>query len=134
MADHPRSFALEAVSQLDLDVSNALATIREWKNSFTLINRIPTDILSLIPTHLASQKDLFRTASVCRHWRGALLKNGTLLSQLFLIKGEECVSTLLERAKGSALDIVTGHRSPAGAIALICPRAQQIRRLEFAGN
>ena len=37
MADHPRSFALGAVSQLDLDVSNALATIREWKNSFALM-------------------------------------------------------------------------------------------------
>ena len=92
------------------------------------------DILSLIPTHLASQKDRFHAASVCRHWRGVLLRNSTLWSQLFPIKGEEYVSTLLERAKGSALDIVTGYGSPASAIALISSRPQQIRSLESAGN
>ena len=113
-----------------------LATTREWKNSFTLINRIPTDILSLIPTHLPSQKDIFHAASVCRHWRGVLLRNSALWSQLFLTEGEdeECVSTLLERAKGSGLDIITHHHAPANILLLIYSRAQQIRSLEFARN
>ena len=44
-------FTLDLISQIDLNISIALATIRQWKNSFTLVNRIPTDILSLIPTH-----------------------------------------------------------------------------------
>ena len=131
MADHPRSFAFEAVSQLDSDASSALATIREWKNSFALINRIPTDIISLIPTYLASQKDRIRAASMCRHWRGVLLRNCALWSQMFLIKGEECVSILLERAKGSALDIIAHHDAPPGTMTLIFSRAQQIRSLEF---
>ena len=109
----------------------ALATIREWRNSFAPINRIPTDILSLVPTYLPSQKGLFRAASVCRHWRGVLLKRGTLWSQLFLKNGEDYTSTLLERAKGSALDIIVHCKAPVGTISLISTRAQQIKYLEF---
>ncbi|KAF9783877.1 hypothetical protein BJ322DRAFT_1109723 [Thelephora terrestris] len=45
---HSPLYTLEAVSQLDRDASIALATIREWRNSFAHVNRIPTDILSLI--------------------------------------------------------------------------------------
>ena len=132
--DHLCSFTFDSISQIDRDASTALATIREWRNSFIPINRIPTDILSLIPTHLPTQKDRFHAASVCRHWRGILLKHGALWSQLFLGKGEECVSTLLERAKGSALDIITDRNAPDGIITLISPRAQQIAYLEFVGN
>ena len=133
-ADYIASFALEAVSQLDRDASTVLATIREWKNSFAYVNRVPTDILSLIPTHLPTQKDRFHAASVCRHWRGVLLRHGALWSQLFLEKGEECVSALLGRAKGSALNIITHRNVPVGIMTLISPRAQQIASLEFMGN
>ena len=71
---------------------------------------------------------------MCRHWRGILLKHGALWSQLFLRRGEECVSTLLKRAKGSALDIFARYDDPDGTTALISPRAQQIRYLEFITN
>ena len=131
--DYLCSFDFDAVSQIDRDASIALASIRQWRNSFIRSNRIPTDILSLIPTYLPVQKDRFHAASVCRHWRGVLLKCGTLWSQLFLKNGEDYVSTLLERAKGSALDIVA-HSSAPGTVALISPRAQQIKSLEFFGN
>ncbi|KAF9783919.1 hypothetical protein BJ322DRAFT_885769 [Thelephora terrestris] len=124
-------FTLEAVSQLDWDGSTALASIREWRNSLVRVNRIPIDILSLIPTHLTSQKDHFHAASVCRHWRGVLLNHGAMWSQLFLGKGEECVSTLLERAKGSVLDVVAYGDPPVGTVTLISSRAQQIRHLEL---
>ena len=125
---------MEAVSQLDRDASIAVAAIREWRNSFALVNRIPTDIITLIPTHLPTQKDRFHAASVCRHWRGDLLEHGALWSQLFLRKGEECVSTLLKRAKGSALDIIINRDVPVGTITLVSPRARQIKYLEFTGN
>ena len=92
------------------------------------------DIISLIPIHLASQRDRFHAASVCRHWRRVLLRNGTLWSQLFLMKGEDYVSTLIERAKGSVLDIAAHQRTTAGTLTLISSRAQQIRSLEFTRN
>ena len=52
------SFTFDQVSQLDQDISTLLTTIREWKNSFVRVNRIPLDILSLIPTYLPSNDDV----------------------------------------------------------------------------
>ncbi|KAF9783878.1 hypothetical protein BJ322DRAFT_1109724 [Thelephora terrestris] len=132
--DYPCSSTLDAASQLDRDASIALATIREWRNSFVRFNRIPADILSLIATNLSSQADRFHAASVSRRWRGVLLNRGTLWSQLFLIKGEEYASTLLGRAKGSLLDIITHHDAPLGTTTLILPHVQQIKHLEFIEN
>jgi hypothetical protein len=53
---------------------------------------------------------------------------------LYLSNGEVYVKTLLERAKGSALDITTKVLDPVGAIALVPPHAKQIRHLDFACN
>ena len=51
----PRSFTPDEISQLDRDTSTALSIIREWRNSFAAVNRVPLDVLSLIPAHLPSQ-------------------------------------------------------------------------------
>ena len=130
-ADSSCSFTLDAISQLDQDTSTALATIREWRNTFAPINRIPLDVLSLIPTHLPSQNDKFRATFVCRHWRRTFLQHGALWSQMFLKKGEVYTKTLLERAKGSSLDISIDQDVPVDTILLLSPHVQQIICLKF---
>ena len=125
------SFTFDNVSQLDQDVSTTLAAIREWKNSFIPINRLPLDVFSLVPTYLSSQRDRFCATFVCRHWRKTFLQHSVLWSQLTLRKGEAYVKTLLERAKGSALDISISHGDPAGAITALSPYAQQITSVDF---
>ena len=60
--DFISSFTFDMVSQLDRDTLTALAAIREWRNSFVRINRIPLDILFLIP-HPSLFLDPRRTAS-----------------------------------------------------------------------
>ena len=129
-----RSFTLDEVSQLDRDAWTALASIHEWKNSFVPVNRVPLEVLSLIPTHLPSQKDHFRATFVCRRWRRTFLQHGALWSQLYLSKGEVYVKTLLERAKGSALDVIAGWMDPIGATALLPPHIKRIRSLNFLRN
>ena len=133
-ADFLYSFTFDDVSQLDGDVSTALANIREWRNSFIHINRIPSDVLYLIPTHLHDQTDRFNASYVCRHWRRVLLQHSTLLSRLFLSKGKVYARTLLERAKGSALDIVIDCGGPTDTITLLSPHTHQIRSLDFVSN
>jgi hypothetical protein len=91
------------------------------------------DVLSLIPTHLP-QRDRFRASFVCRHWRRTFLHNAALWSQLYLSKGEIYVKTLLERAKGSALDITAYHADPVGIIGLLSSYTKQIRFLDFSRN
>ena len=95
------------------------------------VNRLPEDILSLIPTYLPSQKDRFWASFVCRRWRRTFLQRAELWSQLFLSKGEGYVKTLLERTKGSTLDIVVGNWVPAGVTTLLSSRTEQIKYLFF---
>ena len=124
---------MDQVSQLDRDTSAALATIREWRNALTPINRLPLDILSLIPTYLPSEVDRFHASSVCRHWRRTFLRRAELWSELDLTKGETYVKTLLERAKGSplAISIRRNRRVPTSTMMLLSPRTEQIRSLKF---
>lgn len=125
------SFTSDQVSQLDQDTSIALATIREWRNSFIPINRIPFDVFSLIPTHLSSQKDRLHVSSVCRHWRRTFLRRAELWSKLFLSNGEDYVKTFLERAKGSELDIIIDRDVPVHTMALLSSNTRQMRSLDF---
>ena len=105
--------------------------IREWRNSFIPINRVPWDILSLIPTHLSSQSDRFRASFVCRHWRRSFLQRAELWSQLFPSKGEVYLKTLLERAKASPVDVLVDRVDPAGTAILLSSYTRQIKRLDF---
>ena len=108
-----------------------MTIVHEWRNSFVLINRVPVDVLSLIPTYLSSQGDRFRASFVCRHWRGIFLQRAELWSQLSLSKGEDYVETLFKRAKGSALEIMVDDEVPVSTMALLSSRSRQIRSLHF---
>ena len=133
-ADFPRSFTFDEVSELNRDVSAPLETIREWTNSFVSINRLPLDVLFLISTYLASQKDRFGVTFVCRHWRRTFVQNATLWTHLDLSKGEVYVKTLLERAKGSPLSILASGADPVGTVMLLPPHMKQITYLEFTDS
>jgi hypothetical protein len=130
-ADFLRSFSFDQVAQLDCDASAVLAGIREWRNSFVPINRLPFDVLSLIPTYLSSHDDRLRASFVCSQWRRAFLQRGDLWSELILPNGKVYVETFLERAKGSALDIFTDNFDPVVTWKLLSAYTEQIRRLNL---
>ena len=123
-----------AVSQLDKDTSSALATIREWRNSFVAINRVPLELLSLIPTHFPHGMDLFHASSVCRHWRRTFVQHAALWSRLDLTpeKSDLFIKTILKRAKGSALDITSNRPIRANILALLSLHVQQFKTLDLA--
>ena len=133
-ANSLRSITLETVSQLDRGTSTALGIIREWKNSFVHINRIPLEVLSLIPIHLSSQKDRLSASYVCRRWREAFLQCAEVWSRLKLPKGMAFTKTLLGRVKGSALDITTGFGVPFSTMMLLSSHTKQIRYLSFEND
>jgi len=91
------------------------------------------DVLSLIPTHLGSQKDRFRASRVCRVWRRTLLQH-TALWSLILPKGKVYIENLLERTKEAPLDIITHYGAPVGTTELLFPHAQRIKYLNFMYN
>ena len=51
---------------------------RYLKNSFVPVNRLPPEILGLIPSSLPSKRDLINATAVCRHWRNILLSSPDL--------------------------------------------------------
>ena len=136
LSDFPHSSTSDQVSQLYQDTLAAFATICEWKNSFSPINRMPLDILSLIPTHLASRKDRFRASFVCRHWRRTLLQRAELWSELFLSMEsvEDDVKILLERAKGHALDIHISRGIPVNTALLLSSHTTRFKHLYLSYN
>lgn len=108
--------------------------IDEWRNLVVPINRLPLDVLCLIPTHLPSQGDRLRVTFFCRHWRKTFLQYPALWSRLRLtgrIDGH-IARTLLERAKGSPLHIAFNSLlSPFHNLTILSPFAQQIRSLKL---
>ena len=136
LSDFPHSSTSDQVSQLYQDTLTAFTTVCEWRNSFTPINRMPLDILSLIPTYLTSRKDRFRASFVCRHWRRTLLQCAELWSELFLSKRSvrDDVEVLLKRAKCSALDVHISIRIPVNVMVLLSSRTAQLRHLHLSYN
>ena len=130
-ADSLDSLTFDEICRLDRGVTTVLATIHEWRNSLANINRIPSKVLFLIATHLESQKDRFWATLVCRHWRRTFLQHPALWSWLDLKKGEVYMKTVLERAKGSALDVFVDSAYPASTVTLLLPHTKQIGSLCF---
>ena len=91
------------------------------------------EVLSLIPTHLPSDKDLFHASFACRRWRKTFIQHAALWSQLDLTieRSGLSVKTLLDRAKATALDIKSSRLNRVDILGLLPPRAQQFRSLEF---
>lgn len=48
-------------------------SMRFLRNSFVPANRLPPEILSLIPSSFQSKRDLVNATAVCRYWRNTLL-------------------------------------------------------------
>ena len=134
LADSLHRFTLDQVSQFDLGTSATLATIREWRNSFVPINRVPLEILSLISSNLSSQEDRHIASFVCRHWRRTFIRCPELWSQLTLSKGEVYMKTFLERAKGTPLDIIVDHEIPVQTMTPLSFLTNQIRTFHFLGS
>lgn len=51
---------------------------RYLKNSFLPVNRLPPEVLGLIPSSLPSKRDLVNATAVCRYWREVLLSSPDL--------------------------------------------------------
>jgi hypothetical protein len=51
---------------------------RYLQNSFVSVNRLPPEVLGLIPSSLHSKRDLLNATAVCRYWRNYLLSSPDL--------------------------------------------------------
>ena len=75
MADALPRYQVDALEQSALDV---LRLVRSIKNTFAFINRVPPEVLSLIPDHFETDQELINLTHVCRGWREIFISRASL--------------------------------------------------------
>ena len=119
-----------------------LGLVRSLKNSFAPINRIPPEILSLIPDycdeHDADQA-LVALTGVCRSWRDMLIARSSLWTTLDLMNIEK-TRTYIRRSKSSPLKIYLCENELEGvtyldnAFSLAMRHTRRLKSLEIRGH
>ncbi|KAF9650285.1 hypothetical protein BDM02DRAFT_3080723, partial [Thelephora ganbajun] len=80
-----------------------LLDVRTWANTFSPVNRLPPEILSLIPTFLhykRSRRSLIEWSQVCRYWRNTFINTPALWTH-FSCKDPARTHAFLERSKSA---------------------------------
>lgn len=80
------------------------------QNSFAPVNRLPPEVLSLIPTFLRSRRNLINATAVCRYWRNTLLSSPDLWCDIDCSGGrgplrEHMFRECLERSRMVSLNV-----------------------------
>ena len=97
------------MNALEQEALEVLSLIRSVKNSFAPINRIPPEVLSLIPDYCDddeddADQDLIVFTHVCRGWRNMFISRSSLWTQLDF-KNVEKTRTYIQRSKSSSLEV-----------------------------
>jgi len=91
---------------VELEAKRALSTIWFSMNTSPTINRLPPEVLALIPSFLISYKDLVYTTHVCRYWRDTIIASPLLWSTLDnekMCRG--LVAACMDRCGDAPLDV-----------------------------
>ena len=136
---HSGSLMLFKVDALEQEAFEVLRVVRAIKNTFAPINRIPPEILSLIPDYYEEDEDVKSNTDensivlthVCRRWRAIFTSRPSLWTQLDFTNVDK-TSTCIERSKSSLLNL---HLRPSKvvdkAFSLLTPHFHRLRSLFF---
>ena len=92
---------------MELEAKYALSTIHFSMNTFPKINRLPPEVLALIPSFLTSYKDLVFTTHVCRHWRNTIIASPSLWTHLDNdTMHKDLVAVYMDRCGDTPLDVI----------------------------
>ena len=110
-----------------------LRVVRSIKNTFTPINRIPPEVLSLIPDHCKTDGDLIELTHVCRSWREIFISCAPLWTRLDCVDLDK-TSVYVQRSRDSPLEIslaLTTHNYECsrGAFLLTIPHIGRFKAL-----
>ncbi|KAF9647941.1 hypothetical protein BDM02DRAFT_3269878 [Thelephora ganbajun] len=95
------------VTALEQDTLEVLSLLRSTKNTFAPINRIPPDVLSLIPDYWERQdmgEDLIALTHVCRGWREIFTSRPSLWTHLACADADK-TRLYIERSRSLPLEI-----------------------------
>lgn len=105
-----------------------LAKARRLKNTFLPINRLPPEVLGLMPTFFQDDRDLISATAVCAYWRITLLSTPTLWCNINA-RSASMVNAYLERSGQVPLHVkCLASRQVAS---LLRPRMDRIASLDI---
>ena len=125
------------VDALERDALEILSLVRSVKNSLAPINRIPTEVLSLIPDYFDedegdADQDLITLTHVSRGWRNIFVSRSSLWTRLDCMDVDK-TRTYIQRSESSPLEIFfengEGDAYPDDAFALVIPHIHRIKSL-----
>ncbi|KAF9642517.1 hypothetical protein BDM02DRAFT_3133035, partial [Thelephora ganbajun] len=97
---------LDRLCGLEIEAKHAFSKIHFSMNTFLAINRLPPEVLALIPYFFDSCKDLINSTHVCRHWRNAFIASPPLWSSLNnQTMHEDLIAAYMDRCGGIPLDV-----------------------------
>ena len=119
---------------LEQDALDVLQLIRSWRNRLAPINKVPPEILTLVPDFLdgndGKDEGVIALTHVCRAWREAFTTRSSLWTDLYCVDPDKS-EVYLERSKPVPINLSLYRRdglSPHDPFFQIIPRA--IRRLK----
>ena len=122
------------VDVLEHDALEVLSLVRSTKNAFAPANRIPPEVLSLIPDYLEDSKDknLIVLTHVCRSWREAFISRSLLWTYLDFTNVEK-TRVYIERSKYAPLEICLGPPYEEEAFLLAIPHIHRLKIISVHG-
>ena len=114
-----------------------LTMVRSTKNTFASINRIPPEVLSLIPDYFETGEELIKLTHVCRSWREIFISRASLWTFVDCANPDK-TSVYIQRSKGSPLNVSfmirahTHYRDPA--FRLTIPHISRFKALTLCGH
>ena len=112
-----------------------LSIIRFAKNTFAPVNRIPSEVLSLIPDYLEIQDaELIMLTHVCRIWREIFKSRSSLWVSLHC-RDVEKTRVYIQRSKSSPLKVsLTTSNYHSNALLLVVPHINRLSSLSAWGS
>jgi len=114
-----------------------LSLVRSMKNTLAPINRIPQEVLSLIPGHSDTDEDLIALTHVCRGWRELFISRSSLWIFLDCTDVDK-TRVYLERSRTSPLEIYLKEEEDTtylnDAFLLTVPHLGRLGSLTLSGS
>ena len=127
------------MNTLEEDALEVLSRVKFLKNSFQPINRIPQDVLSLIPDYSDKRgwdEHLITLTHVCHRWRDVFTSRSTLWTYLNF-KNVDKTRVYIQRSKSSPLKIFIqgyGYTFSNDAFSLVIPHLHKLKSLVIRGG
>ena len=103
---------------------------RSIKNTFAPINRIPPEVLSLIPDYRDVERDLVTLTHVCCAWREIFISRASLWTSLDCINPDR-TGVYVQRSRGAPLEICLDV--PDDALLMTLPLIGRLKALKLLG-